>query len=106
MKRIKFMLDYQSTPIWLYNSKGEMIGPGFPDELSDNGEFVSLVNEIQEEYDNLFENNDVYFGYHGFANNADLEAFRSKVMKAIEMLEYHLGNSYEIVIDVSQKDFQ
>lgn len=106
MKKLKFMLDYQSTPIWLYNSKNEMIGPGIPDELANDKEFVALINEIQEDYDNLFENNDIYFGYHGFANELDSKAFFVKVTRAIEILKRRLENSYEIMIDVSEQDFQ
>ena len=106
MKKLKFMLEYQSVPIWLFNSKNEMIGPGIPNELSSDKEFVSLINDIQKEYDDLFENNDVYFGYHGFSNEADSKAFFTKVAGAIEILKHHLGNSYEIVVDVSEKDFR
>jgi hypothetical protein len=106
MKKIKFMLDYQSMPIWLYNARGEMIGPGIPTELSDNKEFVAMINEIQTEYDNLFKNDDVYFGYHGFENKIDGQMFFAKLQKAVNVLEKYLKDQYEIIVDIDEKDFQ
>jgi len=99
MKKLKFMLDYQSEPIWLYDAKNEMIGPGIPEELVNDHEFVSLINDIMEEYDSLFENNKINFEYHGFTDAKKKRLFVKKLTTAIKMLKRKVGDKYVITVD-------
>lgn len=46
MQKIKFMLEYNCIPIWLYDSEGNLIGPELPEELSNDHEFVALINQV------------------------------------------------------------
>jgi len=105
MKTIKFMLEYDCSPIWVENEDGELIGNGLPSELATNYELAGLLEEIHETFDNLYENNDVYFGYHGFSNELKKRAFFTKVTKAVDLLKLKAENTYIIQVDVDEANF-
>lgn len=102
MKKIKFMLEYQCSPIWVENEEGELLGNGLPCELATDYELSSLLDIIHKTFDDLYENNEVYFGYHGFSNKNEKEEFINQVNKAIDMLKRKAGNSYLIQIDLNE----
>jgi len=51
MKKIRFLLEYNCLPLWIYGENGEQYGSGIPDELMNNKEFVNLINIIQNDID-------------------------------------------------------
>ncbi|MCL1976206.1 MAG: hypothetical protein FWG61_08610 [Firmicutes bacterium] len=101
MKKIRFLLEYNCLPIWIYGENGEPYGPDIPDELKNDKEFVSMINMIQEEYDGLFENNNMRFEFNGFASEYHKNRFLENVARAIDMAETKVGNLYQIQNDIN-----
>ncbi len=99
MKKIRFMLEYGCSPIWVYNNNS-LIGVGLPEDLSDN-ELSALLDSISIEYDKLFINNSVEFTYKGFSCDIDEHLFDEKLRKAISLLKEKSKNQYLIEIDDS-----
>ena len=105
MKKLRFLLEYHSSPIWILGEDGSLIDNGLPNELKKFNNLDDLLEEIAEEFDNLYENNDEYFGYHGFDNESKKEEFFAKVNHAIKLLKQYAGNLYVIQIDVDENSY-
>ena len=105
VKKLRFLLEYHSSPIWVIDEDGSLIDNGLPNELKKHHNLDNLLEEIADEFDDLYENNDVYFGYHGFQNESEKKIFFAKVGQAIKLLRQYAGNSYSIQIDVNEADF-
>lgn len=102
MKRIRFMLEYGCSPIWVYDNNS-LIGVGLPDDLFDN-ELSTLLNSISVEYDKLFINNSLEFTYKGFLSALEEKLFNEKLRKAISILEEMCKDRYSLEIDDSTFD--
>jgi len=59
--------------MWIYNDKGELVGNTIANQLENETLIVKAWDEIQDAYDNLFEDNEVNFEYKGFANEQERE---------------------------------
>jgi hypothetical protein len=105
VNKIRFMLEYQCSPIWLENEGGELLGNELPDELSANSELNSLLREIQDEFDGLYENNDICFEYHGFSSAQQKKDFFSKVAEATEVLRKNIGSDCLLQVDVNPDNY-
>ncbi|HWP79906.1 MAG TPA: hypothetical protein VN446_04630 [Candidatus Acidoferrum sp.] len=105
MKKLRFLLEYHSSPIWVIDENGNLIDNGLPSELKKYQNLEALLEEIAEEFDDLYENNDSYFGYQGFQNESAKHAFFCKVGQAIHLIKQYAGNSYAIQVDVDEADF-
>ncbi len=99
MKKIRFMLEYGCSPIWVYDNNS-LIGVGLPEDISDD-ELSVLLDSIAIEYDKLFINNSVEFTYKGFSSNIDEHLFEEKLKKAISLLKEKSKSRYIIEIDDS-----
>ncbi len=105
MKTLRFLLEYHCCPVWVLDEQGGLIGNGLPADMVSDKNLVNLINQIQEEYDNLFENTSTYFGYHGFENEFEKQLFFTKVNSAIDLLKQKVGNTYQIQVDVDMSDY-
>lgn len=59
MRKIKFLLEYQCLPIWVYDCNGELIENGLTLSLeTEIGNDIGLkLEKLKKEYDKLFEDN-------------------------------------------------
>ena len=105
MKKIRFLLEYHSNPIWVIDEDGSLIDNGLPDELRRHHNLDNLLEEISQEFDDLYENNDVYFGYHGFQNEFEKRVFFAKVDQAVQLIRQYAESYYTIQVDVNEADF-
>ncbi|MGD6817981.1 hypothetical protein ACQCVE_13040 [Metabacillus sp. 113a] len=96
MKTIKIDLEYQCYPMWIYNEKGELIDNSVANELANETLIVRALDEIQEAYDNLFEDNEVNFEYKGFAQEQEREQFLRLVSETVDSIKSKLSNVYRV----------
>ena len=92
------MLEYQASPIWVYNSSGELLGNGWPEEMSNVPNIKETLDQIENEYDSLFENTETVFRYRGFQNDDQRRIFMNKVSQVIELIKKYLGQEYEFEV--------
>ncbi|WP_413366233.1 hypothetical protein [Lysinibacillus sp. 3P01SB] len=57
---------------------------------------VKALDEIQGMYDNLFEDNEVNFGFKGFAQEQDREHFLRLVSETANSIENKLSDNYKV----------
>ena len=100
MKKIRFMLEYHCSPIWVLDGDS-LIGVGLPKDMLDNEDLSELLETISREYDDLFINNSVEFSYKGFSCIDDEKKFDEKVERAVALLKKAAANKYIIEIDDS-----
>ena len=104
MKKIRFSPEYHCSPIWVIDEKGGLLVNGLPSELEKEKDLADLLEEIAKEFDSLFENNEVFFGYKGFTDESAKQTFSYKVDKAIELLSSKAGKSYLIQVEINVQD--
>ena len=97
MKKLRFMLEYGCSPVWVLNDDS-LINVGLPEDLSKNQKLAELLEAISIEYDSLFINNDIEFSYKGFLDADTEKKFDNKVKEAISLLRKEAGDKYIIEI--------
>lgn len=106
MRKIKFLLEYQCLPIWVYGSDGELISNGLTHTLQiELGDNINIkIKELQKKYDSLFENNEVYFEYKGFQNDNERIEFVNESKELIKMIKSKISIDYvfEVKTDLSK----
>lgn len=106
MKKIKFLLEYQCSPIWMYDCNGVLINNGLTSALQfEIGNNISLMLEdLQEKYDKLFKDNEVYFEYKGFENENERMKFIDEAKEIIKLIESKTYEEYifEVTTDLSK----
>lgn len=104
MKKIKFLLEYQCSPIWIYDCNGELINNGLTSALQIKiGNDISFMLEnLQEKYDKLFEDSEVYFEYKGFKEENERMKFICEAKEIIELIKSKTYGEYifEITTDL------
>jgi hypothetical protein len=103
MKTIRFLLDWHSYPLWIYDGpdyrNGELLGPQPPEELKEYPEILENLDMIYDIYDSLFVNNTKEFYYKGFTSERDKEEYISLIRTTISMIRKTIGYKYCIVDD-------
>ncbi|MBU3133907.1 hypothetical protein KPL40_15870 [Clostridium gasigenes] len=94
MKKIKILLDYQCYPLWAYDEQGELICNDLIDELKNETEIKEILDYIQNIYDSLFVDNEVYFEYQGFENEEEKDGFIKKISRVIQLIESKVEKIY------------
>ncbi|BAD63595.1 hypothetical protein ABC1056 [Shouchella clausii KSM-K16] len=94
MSVIKIFLEYQCYPMWIYNERGELVDNDLVGELEGEDEIDNMLLEIQNIYDNLFEDNTINFEYKGFSNENEKTLFLKKVENTVELIKEKLGDKY------------
>ena len=97
-KKIKFLLDYECSPIWVYENE-DLIYNGLPAEFVNDDKFRNIVDKIQNVYETLFENTEISFVYKGFSNSKERKEFLIMVEQCITMLNEKAEKNYEVVVD-------
>lgn len=98
MNRLKFLLEYNCLPVWVYYGN-ELVKNGLPHKLSDDRELAELLKRISEVYNSRFINTPVEFSYKGFPDKQEEQAFDDMLRKAIEMLRNAAGSDYVVEVD-------
>jgi len=97
MRRIKFMLDYGTYPLWVYNEEGKLpTNCLIPTELVGDLEIIELMKEINETYIGLFVNDATVFEYKGFATKKEESNFGQKIKRVMDLIKQRVGDSYVI----------
>ncbi|KAA9002077.1 hypothetical protein F4V43_13525 [Paenibacillus spiritus] len=96
MKKIKLYLEYQCYPMWIYDEVGELVDNNIAIELENDSFIAKALDEIQETYDSLFEDNEVNFEFKGFAQEQDREDFLRLVNEIVISIERKLSNKYKV----------
>jgi len=91
MKKIKIFLDYQCYPLWAYDEEGELICNDIINELKNETEIEEILDDIQNTYDSLFADNEIYFEYQGFKNEEEKDVFLRKISKVIDLIQLKVG---------------
>ena len=95
MKKIRFMFDYGTYPLWWFDGIDPIPECTIPDDCWAK----DLVTELMEEHVSLFINNKHEFSYVGFQNKEDEAAFLRKIDEAIRLLKQQYEPEYEIIDD-------
>ena len=96
MKKIKISLEYKCYPLWVYDQDNNLINNDLVGELKNEIEIENQLNEIQEIFNGLFEDNPILFEYKGFSKMSDKENLQKKINKLILEIEEKIGNKYII----------
>ena len=98
--QIRFMLEYQCYPIWIYSEDGELLYNDLVDEIANNFDLCDLLERLQLDFDSLYLDTSREFRYVGFENENDKAVFLDRAKKVYEELLVTLGDQYEIVNEV------
>ena len=101
MKIIKIDLEYQCYPMWIYNVKCELVDNNIAIELENDSFIVKALDDIQETYNSLYEDNEVNFEYKGFANEQEKEQFLFLINSTVDYIKSKLNNIYIIENNVN-----
>ena len=97
MKRIKLYLDYHCYPMWIYDENDMLVANDLVEELKCDLEVADCLDEIQNIYDSLFEDNKICFKYKGFENQSERELLMNKISFVSQIIDSKLGELYRIV---------
>lgn len=102
MNTVKLRLEYKCFPMWIYDEQGNLIDNDIVEEISNDNEIVNLLDNIQEEFDELYVDDGIEFGFKGFQNEQSRASFREKVEQAYTKIQTELSNNYTVInlIDV------
>ncbi len=95
-KEIRLMLDYECYPIWIYDENGDFIDNDLVDEIKKDDKMVSMLEELQNEFESLYLNTKQEFKYIGFSTEVDKHAFTKKVQSVYNALCNLLNDKYII----------
>lgn len=105
MKKIKFLLEYQCLPIWLYNENGELLENGLSQLYKNEfGENICLrIKGLQNKFDKLFEDNESHFQYLGFKNEIERQKFICEAEEIIKLIKSKASKRFifEIATDLN-----
>ena len=96
MKKIKIILEYKCYPMWIYNEDNEFIDNDLVDELKDDSELDSILMNIQDTYDKLYEDDGLSFKYEGFKGENEKKKFILEVQSAIDLIKLKVSDKYAI----------
>ncbi len=96
-KQIKFMLEYQCYPIWIYSESGELLDNDLVDEIADHSDLCQLLEMVQLDFNSLYLDTSTEFRYVGFENENAKAQFLERVEKVYKELLVVLGDQYEVV---------
>lgn len=96
MKKIKIVLEYKCYPMWIYNEDNEFIDNDLVEELKDDSEVDSILMNIQETYDKLYEDNELNFEYEGFKDENEKKKFTLEIQSAIDLIKLKVADKYTI----------
>ncbi len=100
MKKIIFEFDYGIKPIRIYDENDRYIDAGeLPDDIADNVELEQLLNELCDDYMDLFIDNSVEFSYRGFLDKNQAIVFREKMMRTISLLKEVTKDKYIVEVN-------
>lgn len=100
MKKIIIKFDYRCFPIWIYEGN-DLVDNDLPSELLDDKMLDETLVKLQEEYDNLFTDNNFLFEFRGFSDKKQEEKFILKVSEVEQELFLKLGDKYIIENEVN-----
>ena len=96
MKKIKIILEYKCYPMWIYNEDNEFIDNDLVDELKDDSELDSILMNIQDMYDKLYEDDELSFKYEGFKDENKKKKFILEIQKVIDLIKLKVNDKYII----------
>lgn len=99
--KIRVFFEYKCYPIWVYDSKGDMIGNALPQEIAIEKELDDEFMRLQQIYEQLFTDNSVEFKYNGFSNEKERLSYIEDINQAIEILKSKLGAQYKLDIKIN-----
>lgn len=76
--KIKICFEYQCFPLWIYNSKEELIDNNIPKELKGENEMLETLLKLQKKYNDLYTDNSIEFKYNGFKSSEEKIFFEEK----------------------------
>ncbi|HEL1613140.1 TPA: hypothetical protein TXL52_001206 [Streptococcus suis] len=98
MRKILIKFDYRCFPLWIYDNE-DLVDNDLPPELLDDKSLDKELVALQEEYDNLFIDDDFSFSFSGFADSNQESQFIKKVMDLEQELILKVGDKYIIQND-------
>ena len=103
-KEIRLMLDYECYPIWIYDANGDFIENDLIAEIEKEDKLVVMLEELQNEFENLYLNNHEEFKYIGFSSENDKQGFAKKVQQVYYSLCNLLDDKYVVKNMINIKD--
>ncbi len=95
MEKIRFSFEWKQDPALVEYDNGTL-SQEFPKKYRKNEKLVKLMNEISQEYDNLFIDNSYEFTFVGFKDEESWLKFKTKVDGFIELLKKEVEPEYEV----------
>lgn len=95
-KEIRFMLEYECYPIWIYDENGNLIDNDLVPEIKKDDKLVAMLEELQNEFENLYINNCKEFKYVGFPSENAKQKFAEKVQQIYCSLCKLLDDKYVV----------
>lgn len=101
-KEVRLMLDYQCYPIWIYDENGEFVDNDLVEEIKKDEKIVTILEELQNQFDALYLNNQDEFKYIGFHSEIDKKRFEEMVYQVYNILSNLLSEKYIVknMVDV------
>ena len=72
MNTVKLRLEYKCFPMWIHDEQGNLIDNDIVEEISDDNEIVNLLDNIQEEFNELYVDDGIEFSFKGFQNEQSI----------------------------------
>lgn len=103
-QEVRLMLEYECYPIWIYDAHGGFIDNDLVDEIKQDDTLTAMLEELQEQFDSLYQNTKQEFRYRGFSSEEERQAFAKKVQQTYERLYTLLDGKYTVqnMVDVQK----
>ena len=96
---IRIIFDYKCFPVWIYNDKGQLITNDLPEYLIGDEIIDPIFVTLQEQYNNLYIDDDKEFKFKGFVSDDDEKKFLENVSKAVDLLKQRVNKSTVVKFD-------
>ncbi|MCL2212441.1 MAG: hypothetical protein FWB93_01215 [Oscillospiraceae bacterium] len=105
MIKLKFSLEYKCNPIWILDDDGDVIENCLPDVLIKDKRIAKYLHEISEQFDSLYEDNELNFEFLGFSNETEKKVFYDKVTQTINLIKTKIDRIYSFETKVLSEDY-
>jgi hypothetical protein len=97
MKTVKIRLEYKCFPIWIYDEQGSLLDNDMPEEIKQNRDLEEALEILQEEFDSLYIDNGIEFGYKGFQDYQTKQQFTKIIQSIDEQVNKELNDNDNII---------
>jgi hypothetical protein len=82
--------------MWIYDDNDFLVDNKIIDDLKTDIDIVQMLDEIENTYNGLFEDNPIVFEYKGFSLESEREEFIQKLREMVNLIQERVGDKYTI----------